>query len=305
MSAPTISQSYKDQFNDDVRMYFQQQGSLLKRKVTNDCLAAQNGYFEYIKPVEASQRTERAAEVNITPVEHERRKCSMTVWDANDYVDKFEQKIVAPGMAQRYAANFAMALGRQQDRNIINGAIGTAYSGRNGTTPVAFDTTNQQIAVNYQDGGGGSNSNITLAKLRQVLGKLTGSNALLPSDSPALITIAYTSSQLVSLLAIAENLKVTGITTEALATGNPSVVFYGMNFVRLDTSILPITSSSIRTLVAFTSDSIQYAEGQDINAAIDWIPNRKSWLVATDFQGDAARVRDKGVVTVLCDETKV
>lgn len=305
MSAPSIEQSFKDQFSDDVRMYFQQQGSLLKSRIYVDPIAAQNAYFEFIKPIKASKRTVRAEEVVPVNTEHERRKCSVTVWTADDYLDKFDQNIIAPGMAQKYAANFGYALGRAYDDMILLGAVGTAYGGRNGATAIPYDTANQTVAVNYVDpGNSATNSNLTLPKLRRVLTRLTGAQAL-QNDSPALVTVVYTASQLNSLLAIAEGLKLQGTTTDALATGKPNVVFLGMNFVRVDESIVPVDSNGYRQVICFAPDSIYAAEAQDINIAIDWIPTRKSWLVAGDFQADSARMRDKGVMTILCDETKI
>lgn len=304
MSAPSISQSYRDEFSDNVRMAYQQSTSRLKGTVSNQPLAAQNQYFEFISPVEATQRTGRAQPVNIANTEHFRRRCSQTTWDANDYLDKFEQAIIVPGMAQMYAKNFGGSLGRQYDRLIVAAALGTAYSGRNGTTPVAFDTANQQIAVDYDESGTtGTNHNITTGKIRNSLAKLTGSEALGDDGSPALVTFLYSSSQLQALLRACEQLKVTGTTTDSLASGRPDVIFMGMRWIRVADSILPKNASGYRQCIAYAPDAIAFCEVQGANTAIDWIPEKKSWLVATDFQGDAARLRENGVVSILCDET--
>jgi hypothetical protein len=303
MSAPSIAQSYVDQFAGDVRMYYQQMGSRLKRTITNDPLAAENGYFEYIKPIVATERTGRAQEVVPANTEHERRKCSQKVFEASDYIDKFEQKIIKVPLSQAYARNIAAALGQKQDLRIVTQALGTNYGGRDGTTAKAFDTTNQRIVVNALDVGTGSNSNLTTAKLRRAQKILTGNEAL-SNDSTSMITVVYAASQLQSLLKVCEDLKVTGITTEALASGKADVVFMGMRFVRLSSDILPV-ASNIRSVIAYAPDALNYCEVSDINLEVNYVPTRKSWLISGDFQGDAARMRETGVVEILCDETVI
>lgn len=305
MSAASISQSFKDQFSADTRFAYQQQGSKLKSRINVDPLAAENGYFEYIKPVVARQRTGRAEEITPVNTEHERRKCSQKVFEASDYADRFEQALTNVQLAQAYSKNIGMALGREVDGRIISGLLGAAYSGRDGSTSVPFDTTNQRIAVNYVESGSATTSGLTLAKVRKTLQKLIGAEAL-PSDSPAAVTFTYTSNQMLDLLRICEELKVDNLTTMALAGGNPSVVFHGMQFVRVDGSysgglILP-KSGANRSCVAFVRDAGSYCEVADIRTSIDWIPTRKSWLITGDFQADAARMRENGVVEILCAE---
>jgi hypothetical protein len=301
MSAPSIAQSYVDQFSDDVRFQYQQMGSRLKPTITNDPLAAENGYFEYIAPIEATERTGRAQEVVPALPEHERRKCGQKVYDASIYVDKFEQKIVKVALSQSYAKMIAAALGRKQDLRIVTQALGTNYGGRDGTTAKPFDTTNQRIAVNALDVGTGSASNLTTAKLRRALRILTGAEALTNDDS-SMITVAYGAAQLQALLKICEDLKVDSLTTQSLASGKPSVIFMGMRFVRVADSILP-KSGNNRSVIAYTPDALNFCDVSDISLEVNYIPTRKSWLVSGDFQGDSARMRENGVVEILCDET--
>lgn len=303
MSAPSISQSYVDQFFDDVRMYYQQGGSRLKGTINVDPLAAEQGFFEYIKPIKATKRTGRAEEIKPANTEHERRKCGQQTFDASDYIDKFEQKIVKIPLSQAYAKNIAGALGREIDGAITTAALGVAYGGRDGSTQIAFDAANQRIAVDYVESGGAVATNITTGKMRRAIGILTGNEAL-QDDSTALVTVVYTANQLQSLLKICEDLKVPGITTEALSSGKASVIFMGMRWVRVAAALLPKTGNN-RSVIAYTPDALNYCEVQDIQLEMNYIAQRKSWLVSGDFQGDSARMREAGVVEILCDETKV
>ena len=57
------------------------------------------------------------------------------------------------------------------DEIIIAGAFGTVYTGKTGSTSVTFPAS-QQIAVNYVESGGDTNSVLTICKLSRAKQKL-------------------------------------------------------------------------------------------------------------------------------------
>ena len=304
MPSPTIPQTYIDQFSRYTREVFQQKGSRLLKTITHDPLAAENGYFDFVGTMNAVERTGRAQEVILTPPPFSRRKCGNRTFEASDYVDKFEQKVVSSDLFSPTSKAFAYALGRQQDSMIIERALGVNYGGRDGTVAIPFDSANQTVAVDYQeDGTTGTNLNLTTGKMRLVLEKLTGAEAL-PDDDHAGITFVYTASQVHALVAALEQLKVTTVTLDALMSGKPDVAFMGMRFIRVNSQILPI-SGTVRTCLAYAQDSINWCNIQDLNTDTQWFLNKKSWLVSSDFQADAARLRENGVVQILCDESVI
>lgn len=304
MPTPTIAASYIDQFSRDLREVYQQRGSRLRSHITSDPLAAENGYFDFIGTMTVSERTGRAQEVVVNPADITRRKCSQRIFESSDYVDKFEQKIVSSPLSQKISAAAAMALGRQQDSLILTRALGANYGGRDGTTVYNFDTTNQQIANTYREDGTSVTSNLTTGKLRKAMTILSDAQAIGVDENSA-ITIVYTAFQKQSLLAAAEALKVTGTTYEALASGRADVMFMGMRFVELKANLVPTNASGYRQVIAFAPDALNYCNVSDIEVEMNYIPNKKSWLVSADFQGDAARLRENGVVSILCDESVI
>jgi hypothetical protein len=297
-----VTTAFRDQFQDDLRHDYQQMGSRLKPFVNIDPLAAENGYYDYLGTVEAYEKTGRAEEVNPLEPNHTKRKCSMKDFLAPLYVDKFDQKRTQVDLVSGYRKSIASALGRKADARILEAALGTAYEGRDGSTAVPFLAA-QSIAANYVESGSPAASNITLAKLRKTLGLLTGNEAI-ENDNFALVTVAYTNFQLQSLLKICEELKVDNLTTMALASGKPNVVFHGMNFIRVSNLIVKKTGNN-RSCIAFTKDAINFCENGDIEVEINYIPNRTATLVNGMMTGDAARMREKGVVEILCDETVI
>lgn len=307
MPTPTIAASYVDQFSRDLREVYQQRGSRLRRHITSDPLAAENGYFDYIGVMTVSERIGRAQEVTTNPADITRRKCGQRVFEASDYVDKFEQKIVSSPMSQKIASAAAMALGRQQDKMILQRALGPNYGGRDGTTVYNLPGS-ATIANTYREDTTSVTSNLTSGKLRKMMQMLSDNEAIEDDGEggfgeQARITVVYTAFQIQALLAAAEELKVTGTTYEALASGKPNVYFMGMRFVRLQSSLVPVSSGGYRQVTCFTGDALNYCNVSDIEVEMNYIPTKKSWLVSADFQGDAARLRDNGVVVINCDES--
>jgi len=301
---PTIAASYIDQFSHDVRLVYQQLTSRLKSTITNDPLAAEDGFFDFMGTIKAVRRTGRGQRVQETPPDITRRKCGQQTWEASVWEDKFEKKIISGPMSQKAAMNIASALKRQQDSMICTAALGTAYGGRDGTTAIPFDTANQRILSTYREDGTSVASNVTTGKIRRAIKILTGNEAL-PDDNHSLITFLYSSVQLQSMLAICESLKVTGTTYESLMSGKPDVIFMGGRWIRVADEILPISSTGIRSMIAYGPDAINWCEVSDVSLEVNYIPTEKSWLISGDFQGDAARLRENGVVEIQCDESVI
>src|SRR5690606_33412581 len=72
-----------------------------------------------------------------------------------------------------YSQAFAAAAAREVDRILVEAALGTAYTGEEGATPIALPG-GQQVAA----GGTG----FTLDKLRDAVRILKQANAVLPGD---------------------------------------------------------------------------------------------------------------------------
>lgn len=300
MSNSTITTAFIDKFNADFGLEFQQKGSRLRPHVMIDPLAAEFGYFEYINSVSAYEKTGRSQEVTEVTPDHVRRRCSMKDYLVPVYVDKFDQKRTQIDVVSGYVQTCAHALGRKLDERILEAALGTAYQGRSGATAVVLPAA-QKIAVDFQEGGGGSASGLTTGKIREALQILEADEALSP-DGDDSATLVYTSHQKQNLLKVLEDLKVDSATTTAIATGNDSGSWHGIKFVRLSTGIVPTDSSDYRKVVVYVKPSIAVCENANPSVEINYIPNKTSTLINAMGSFDASRVRDNGVVQILCSE---
>lgn len=303
MPTATVPQAFVDQFSGDVRYAYQQQSSRLRQFVMEDSLAAQYGYYEYINPIDSQQRTERFAELTPNGGDHYVRRCSLSPWVAPVWSDRFDQAMTKISLASSYSSAVAMALGRRLDTQIVNAALGTAYQGRGTSSPVTLPS-GQIVAVNYFDTGTIANTNLTLDKVRMGLELLRGAEAVEdPSGNPT-ITVAYTANQEHSILKIASQLGLSEFSSRVIATGQ--FVLYGINWVRINSALIPNNASGYRQVVMFAKDAVQFCTGTEgLGVEINYIPTRLSWLINGKLLGDASRMRETGVAVLLCDETKM
>lgn len=64
---------------------------------------------------------------------------------------------------------------------------------------------------------------------------------------------------------------------------------------------LPKTGDT-RTCYMWSRDALGWAMGIDMKITIDWVPMRRSYLVAADFKGNAINIDDNGIIPVNIDE---
>lgn len=184
---------------------------------------------------------------------------------------------------------------RNKDLVLINGMIGTNYIGALGTTANALPAA-QQLSVTF--GNGGVNSGLTLVKL---LGSAKQFDVnMIPQGSDRYF--AYSAQQLYNLLKnvdqVANHLY---NDVQALRDANLKA-FAGFTFKM--TQLLPITTASVRTCIAWHKKLVWQGIGQDTRTHMDIIPTQSHCLqIRSTMLLDATRFEDAGVVTVLADET--
>ena len=94
-------------------------------------------------------------------------------------------------------------------------------------------------------------------------------------------------------------------TVKALVQGEIST-FMGFQFHILGDRTeggLPIDGSSDRTLYAFHTSSIGYAEGIAPRTEINYIPEKTSWLVNALFSAGSVAIDSEGIVKITARDT--
>jgi len=283
-----ITTAFVNQFSSNIQMLSQQMGSLLRNAVDVETVNGEKAFFDQVGSAAAVLRTTRHADTPLIDTPHSRRMVTLSDYEYADLVDDQDKVRLLVDPTSTYARAAAAAMGRAMDDVIISAALGSAKTGKDGSTTTAFDTSNNQIAA----GGGG----LTLAKLIEAKEILDSGDV----DPSIPRYIACSPKQISDLL---NNTTVTSSdynTVKALAMGEINS-FVGFNFIV--TNRLGVDGSSNRRVIAWAMDGIKAAIGKEPTARID---ERADKSYATQIYYSmtlgATRMEEKKVVEVLCAE---
>jgi len=282
-----ITTSFVQQYSNNVMMLSQQKGSLLRGAVDVETVVGKNAFFERIGAVTAVKRTTRHSDTPQIDTPHSRRRVSMVDYEYADLIDNQDKIRTLIDPTSSYATAAAMALGRSIDDEIIAAVSGDSYGGETGSTTVALPSA--QKITEASTGG------MTIAKLRQAK-EIMDSNSVDPSLQRYIVVGP---KQISDLLGTTEVTSSDFNTVKALANGEINQ-FLGFNFItsnRLD------LSSSKRLCLAFTSQAIKLALGQDLMTRIDERADKGyATQVYVCMSVGATRMEEEQVVTIQAHE---
>lgn len=259
-----ITESFVQQYRDNVIHLAQQKGSKLSGAVRKENITGKSHYFERIGATEAVKRTSRHADTPLINTPHSRRKVSIEDYEWADLVDNQDQIRLLINPTSEYAKTSAFALGRKMDDIILEAATGTAYSGEAGGTSVTLPSANRTTE--------GAMVGLNLDKL------ITARTTLLSNDiDPDFerIHIAVHPNQIGDLLAIEKLTSADYTTVRGLTTGDPvstggmnGVGFMGFTWHVTTRTNFKSGSTTLRDCVVWAESGIGCAMGQDINVKI-------------------------------------
>ena len=291
-----ITTAFVQQYRANVEHLLQQKGSKLRPFVRVESQKAEFEYYDRIGSVDAVEVTSRHSDTPLISTPHDRRQVSLRDFDWADMVDRTDRIRLLIDPASPYAQNAAWALGRKMDDIILESAFGTAKTGKTGSGSQAMDAASQ-IAVNYVESGGATNSGLTIGKLREAK-RLLDANETDPSDPRFCI---LTSKQVNDLLQTTEVTSSDYNAIKALVQGEINT-FMGFNFVR--TERVDTDTNSYRRVVAYAKSGLLMAVGADIN--VDIGPRRdkrNSTQVYCSASFGATRMEEGKVLEIKCDES--
>lgn len=284
-----ITTAFVQQFSSNVQMLSQQMGSLLRNAVDSESVNGEKAFFDQVGSAAAILRTTRHADTPLIDTPHSRRMVTLSDYEYADLIDDQDKVRLLIDPTSTYSRAAAAAMGRAMDDVIISAALGTAKTGKDGSTSTAFDTSNNQIAAGA--------SGLTLAKLIEAKEILDSGDV----DPSIPRYIAVSPKQVSDLL---NNTTVTSSdynTVKALAMGEINS-FVGFNFIV--TNRLGVDGSSNRRVFAWAMDGIKLAVGKEPTARIDERAD-KSYATQIYYAQTigATRMEEKKVVEVLCAES--
>lgn len=283
MSA-TITNAFITQFEAEVHMAYQRQGSKLKNLVrTVNGVSGESVKFQKVGTGEATTKA-RHSEVVAMNISHTNVTATLADYYASDYVDKLDELKTNIDERSVIANNAAYALGRKTD-SILTTAMGLTATvvandaGASGASSVATDM------------------NITKFKEMQ---ELFGTNNV-PDDNQRYWAIGP--SQWADLLSDDQ-------WTRSEYIGTAELPFSGMNytakrflgFLTFVHSGLDTSGSTDRHTVAWHKTSMGLGVGSDVRTEVNYIPEKVSHLLTSYLSMGSIMIDTNGIRLQKCAE---
>lgn len=282
-----ITTAFVNQFSANVQMLSQQMGSLLRNAVDVESVNGEKAFFDQVGSAAAVKKTSRHADTPLIDTPHTRRMVTMADYEYADLIDDQDRVRLLIDPTSTYGRAAAAAMGRAMDDEIIAAALGTALTGKDGSTSTVLPA-GQKIAH--------GSAGLTIAKLVSAK-ELLDAASVDPSIPRHIIVSPKQISDLLN------NTTVTSSdfnTVKALAQGEINT-FVGFNFIV--SNRLTTDSNSDRQVIAFASDGIKLAMGKEPSAKIDERAD-KSYATQVYYCQTigATRMEEEKVVEIACNE---
>lgn len=290
-----ITTAFVEQYSANVMHLSQQKGSRLRSSVDTETVTGKNAFFEQIGATAARQRPSRHADTPQIDTPHARRRVSLIDYDWADLIDNEDRVRMLIDPTSPYAQAAAYAMGRAMDELIIDAADGTAYTGVDGSTATAFDSSN---VVDVQVGvSPAADTGLNVEKLRAAKEILDANET--GDDDPRFIVL--NAKQLRNLLAETEVTSSDYNIVKALVQGEVNT-FMGFNFIR--TELIENDGNSDNKVLFYCKSGIKLAIGSNPMARISERADKNhATQVFYSMCIGATRMEEKKVGYIECDPT--
>ena len=272
---------YSKQFDDNVRLLAQQMDHRLAGTYITGNLVGEEGYTETLGKTEFQKKNQRFQEIDECVMDEGRRKYTTDFFWWARSIDTEDKLKMLVDMQSKYMMAAKAAANRKRDQILLNALIGTAYTGKDGTTAVTLPST-QKI-----DASG--TTAMTLDKLASIVKTFKDRDVM-----DQTIYIAWSPEAESQLLA---DTKVTSMdyNTQRVLMQGKLEEFYGCKFIL--TNLLG-KSSTTRTCIAWTADAVELAVSQEVRSDISQRKNIVGlpWRSYMDFSIGATRLEEEKVI---------
>ena len=272
----TVSNAFVTQYVEMVHQAYQAQGSKLRQTVRLQTeVEGSKCVFQKVGKGAAGKKT-RHGNVPLMNLNHSNVSCTLSDWYAAEYIDKLDELKDKSDEKQVAANAGAWALGRKIDELIITKLTGA-------TNVVA-------------EGAAG----LTKDKILQAFGTLNAGDV--PDDGNRFAVVGP--HQWNELLNIQE-FKSSDYAGEQYPwlKGTESRTWLGITWM-FHTG-LPLDESGVRKCYVYHRNAAGLAEGQKIQAFVDWVPEKAAHLVDHMLSAGACLIDPEGVVEIRCDDDAV
>lgn len=295
LASPTF---YAQEYRTSLQLALQQRGSKLRQVVTNGPMitgAKQAVVVDRIEPGVAQAVGGQLQDKVYQNPATLRLWVNPVSYDYSQTLDHFEKLKMLSDPSSSWVTAAQYAIGRAVDDEIIAAMFRATASGEAGAGTQAFDTANQQIAVNYDAGG---NVGLTVAKLKRARQRFIANEVDLDREE---MYCVVTDDQDKNLLDEAQYINLDFGDRPVLEDGKLKK-FLGINFVHCQR--LGVDGSGYRRVPVFTKSAIELRMWEDITTSVNRLTNKRGepWEVYAMSTFGAARTDNKLICEVLCAE---
>jgi hypothetical protein len=279
---------FVQQFQNTVHHLYQQKESRLSPFTMPPVqMVGEKLYWERLGAVEAEDLVNPLGDTTYQNAEHTRRAVTCVPRVINLLISPTYELRQLVDSKNPYTEAAVRGQKRKHDRIILEAARGYAYTGKDGSTPVALPAS-QKIAH--------GSAGLTLNKLHEAQEILDTAEA--DEDEPTVLVINAKQKQ--NLLKTTEVRSADYNTVKALVNGQIDT-FMGFKFVR--TQLIYKDASNVSYCVAWKKSAMGCGALESVKVRIDELPTKNyATQVYTRMDLGAVRIIDEGVVEIACQE---
>lgn len=289
-----VIQQYQDAYDMSWRHTTQQGQSKLLRFVEPTAIEGERKRIQFLESVEMTEVTSRMESLTLVEPKTSNRFIYSRKFKSDPHVlDQWDEKelgnLTSP--KSHIIEAQSMAYARQIDRLIIDAALGSAYTGEEGTTLTPLGSS-QTVAENYAQTGSAVNSGMTFQKITRAAALMD--EAELPEGQRVFVVAPEDAQYMLNTI---PELKSSDFTRNQIIDkgGLHGVKWMGFDWVV--STLLP-KSGNVRSCVAFHQKYVLFADGEKRARISELVERSHAILMITYARMNAMRREEKGVVCV-------
>jgi len=271
----TIANSFVSEYTEMVHQSYQQRGSKIRNTVRlQSGVEGSKCVFQKVGKGAAGKKT-RHGNVPLMNLNHSTVSCTLSDWYAAEYVDKLDELKEKQDEKKVAAEAGAWALGRKIDELVIGRMTGAA-----------------NVVAEAASG-------LTKDKILQAFGTLNANDVADDGQRFAVVG-PHQWNELLNI----EEFKSSDFSGDQYPwlAGTESRTWLGITWM-FHTG-LPV-EAGLRSCFIYHRNAMGLAEGQQIKAFVDWVPEKAAHLVDHMLSAGACLIDPEGVIEIKCDDDAV
>lgn len=311
--ASIVPVHFVNAFNSNVWHLAQQKASRLSSLVRVEMQKAEKQFWDFYGISDApSERVNKYADIVPSETTRGRRMATYKNYEKAEYVDHLDKLNMIHDPQSPISQAFQSAFGRKMDQIILAAALGTAYEGKEGATPVVLPTTQKLVAF---DGATTTGVGLNVPTLRAIKKKFE------QNEVEGEICLVVTAEEIDSLLGITAVTSADFNSIKALVNGAVDQ-FMGIRFIRTELVERPaanvtytvtngaygagtgtVTAAKGRRCVAFVKQGLLMVKAEDMTTLVDRLPTKGDVIqIYSKMSIGATRLEEKCVIEVVTSE---